>query len=176
MKIHFEEPPIGMKTTNLSLAEKNGIMKLYVSFKGIRMRDGSLSRRLHVLTMLFHGCRNRQVSLPPDLTGTDRSSCSIRDDESSISDNSIEHQAAIEQQDTAGKIEPDVDSLDNATMCSANTTDEKAVAHATPVQDASADTASFMSLRITYLIVTLVVMLADGLQGTLSILFCAVMP
>ena len=44
--------------------------------------------------------------------------------------------------------------------------DQSKVAHATPVlQDDRADTASFLSLRITYLIVTLVVMLADGLQG-----------
>lgn len=138
MKTYFEEPPIDgvtCKVTNLSLAETPG-----------ENDDNDIIKL------------DRQVCLPPGLVeGTDTNcSGSIRDDESSLSDGSIEQHA---ERTTSILAELETDSLDNLKI-------EKETAAAPTAEDTAADTASFVSLRITYLIVTLVVMLADGLQGT----------
>ncbi|CAB9521376.1 Molybdate-anion transporter [Seminavis robusta] len=101
------------------------------------------------------GALKKPASLPLDLIqagSMSYTSSSSQGDESSLSDKSF---ATTSQQSSEDSICSTVDE-DNALMASSDdaATSEKQ------------DHASFMSLRITYLIVTLVVMLADGLQGT----------
>jgi len=98
--------------------------------------------------------------LPPDLVQT--GNASTRDDESSFSPSSL---SSLEQEQDS------IVTTDNLSCCSCDDEDTELIeTEAAVAKDAEPtkeeDQASFLSLRITYLIVTLVVMLADGLQGT----------
>ena len=84
----------------------------------------------------------------------------MRDDESSFSNHSL------------SDMEQDSFVQDDVSCCSpeqetnvSQKAEEPLVKATTTTTSPKEDQASFLSLRITYLIVTLVVMLADGLQG-----------
>ena len=82
----------------------------------------------------------------------------MRDDESSLSGQSSVEPSSLSD------AEQDSVVAEDASCC---TPKEETDVCPSPkdASDSAADQASFLSLRITYLIVTLVVMLADGLQG-----------
>lgn len=140
MRNHFEEPPIAVSPAT----------------------DEIKAALCENLTM------KRSGSLPPDLIQTSSThgsaNCSlIRDDESSFaSDKSF----VLSDQSTDEEPEEDCD----VSICSGEDNDNKLCSSTGEKNVAELekeeDQASFMSLRVTYLIVTLVVMLADGLQGT----------
>lgn len=128
---------------------------------------------LEVITLImvtdnifFSGLHHSErAALPPSLiqTGsTGSSSSSVRDDESSLSGQSLPTSSLSDGE------------LDDESCCSSSN-DAVISSEAKDINDEitkstskEEDQASFLSLRVTYLIVTLVVMLADGLQGTLA--------
>lgn len=101
-------------------------------------------------------------SLPPDLILA--SSTFLKDDESSLSGKSADFQTHQQEKRSQGG-----DSSEEGSVCS--TVDgNQTVSDSKTTEE---NKASFLSLRIIYLIVTLVVMLADGLQGKLFFLICS---
>lgn len=136
---HFEEPPIAA-----------------IEPSKIKLCDSSANKTTSSLA---------SSALPPDLVQTGNSS--TRDDASSLTPSSLSslEQDSIETADNmscCSSDEEETAELIQTDAAAAATTKEAA---ASPHSE-SEDQASFLSLRITYLIVTLVVMLADGLQGT----------
>ena len=110
-------------------------------------------------------------TLPPALILAN--STSFRDDESSLSDKSIEFYQAMNEHVTAETrafafADAEDDNLSPDTCISGSDVAAEADADDVPAEEEiiPKNSESFTSLRITYLIVTLVVMLADGLQGT----------
>jgi hypothetical protein len=93
-----------------------------------------------------------------------------------LSDKSFEQSLLNHQRATCTKTQ-DTNLFDDDSICSSDLGVDALDAVAAAATSASAekdlknkDQASFMSLRITYLIVTLVIMLADGLQGEANLM------
>jgi hypothetical protein len=90
-----------------------------------------------------------------------------------LSDKSFEQSLLNHQRATCTKTQ-DTNLFDDDSICSSDLGVDALDAVAAAATSASAeknkDQASFLSLRITYLIVTLVIMLADGLQGEANLM------
>lgn len=108
----------------------------------------------HSNSVISHYASSR-ASLPLDFVQESACSigyeCSASPDDETLSDKSFA--LSSEQSSEDSVCSSHVDELNNL------------LASDDVAPSAKEDNASFMSLRITYLIVTLVVMLADGLQG-----------